>query len=356
MHTMSAARVLIVLLAAALRIGALPPVLAASGRLASGSEVVLVAPDGQRFRVCALSKTMVRVESEGPKGFEDRQTFLVQNRSVGAAVPLRKESSTRAATDQYAVEVGLGDDPVAVYGMSSTRPLWRGWLGNLSATASMPQPAEPFAIWAVADRPRFAAPAEGAVPGSAGKFDLANQADDAYFFIPSSGPESSLSHYTSLRTELLRLTGPVPALPDYAFGTMFTWYHNYTAAAKLNEIREFAARGIPLDVASLDMDWRLHPCYPNSLTPNCSDTPPETETQYVPNTELIPDVREFIAAVHALNASLFFNDHPMQPDDSYTELSPKELQFRYDGLSSLLDAGLDFWWFDCHWYVYQVTS
>ena len=35
----------------------------------------------------------------------------------------------------------------------------------------------------------------------------------------------------------------MPVLPDYAFGTMFTWYHNYTAAAKLAEIREFASRG-----------------------------------------------------------------------------------------------------------------
>ena len=42
----------------------------------------------------------------------------------------------------------------------------------------------------------------------------------------------------------------------------------------------------------------------------------------MPNTALIPDMREFIGAVHALNASLFFNDHPMQPDPSFTEACP----------------------------------
>jgi hypothetical protein len=60
--------------------------------------------------------------------------------------------------------------------------------------------------------------------------------------------------------------------------------------------------------------------------------------------------RAFIRAAHDLNVSLFLNDHPMQPDPSYAELSPKELRFRWDGLTSLMDLGLDFWWFDCHWH------
>ena len=74
--------------------------------------------------------------------------------------------------------------PVAVFGPSSASALWQGWLANVSANAPLPQPAEAFPLWALADRPRFAAPAEGAVPGSAASFDLANQADDVYFFVP----------------------------------------------------------------------------------------------------------------------------------------------------------------------------
>jgi hypothetical protein len=30
-------------------------------------------------------------------------------------------------------------------------------------------------------------------------------------------------------------------------------------------------------------------------------------------------------------------------------LGPKETAFRWDGLTSLLARGLDFWWYDCHW-------
>ena len=151
----------------------------------------------------------------------------MQNRSWGAAsVALRKQSATRAVGDYYSVEVGLEDPeagPVAVFGGSSSGStgsalkLWQGWLANVSATAPMPQPAEAFPLWAVADRPRFAAPAEGAVPGSAGSLDLANQADDVYFFIPRPAAGSSSPNplpYTALRTELLRLSGPVQPAPE----------------------------------------------------------------------------------------------------------------------------------------------
>lgn len=27
----------------------------------------------------------------------------------------------------------------------------------------------------------------------------------------------------------------------------------------------------------------------------------------------------------------------------------RQVAFRYNGLTSIMDMGLDFWWFDCHW-------
>ena len=52
------------------------------------------------------------------------------------------------------------------------------------------------------------------------------------------------------------LFGAVPRLPDWAFGFWFTWYHPYTQAEKTAEIERFLADRIPIDVVSLDMDWR----------------------------------------------------------------------------------------------------
>eukprot|EP01052_Picozoa_sp_SAG31_P055654 SAG31_NODE_15487_length_749_cov_1.848392_2_plen_110_part_01 len=64
------------------------------------------------------------------------------------------------------------------------RAVWHGGLGSVTAKTKMPEPAEAFAVWAVADRPRFAVPRDGAIPGTARSFDLQNQAADVYFFVP----------------------------------------------------------------------------------------------------------------------------------------------------------------------------
>jgi hypothetical protein len=75
------------------------------------------------------------------------------------------------------------------------------------------------ASWSFRDSPRFVPTAWGVVPPAAAHehvppelantsgFDLANDAGDAYVFLPSS--------YEALRSEFLALTGPIPALPDH---------------------------------------------------------------------------------------------------------------------------------------------
>ena len=47
------------------------------------------------MRVQALSPTLLRVEPKGPRGFEDRPTFMVVNRSSGVGLSV----STRTATN-----------------------------------------------------------------------------------------------------------------------------------------------------------------------------------------------------------------------------------------------------------------
>lgn len=39
-----------------------------------------------------------------------------------------------------------------------------------------------------------------------------------------------LSAWSSARVEFLKLTGPCPLLPDFAYGTWFTYWHSYTEA------------------------------------------------------------------------------------------------------------------------------
>lgn len=50
--------------------------------------------------------------------------------------------------------------------------------------------------------------------------------------------------------------------------------------------------------------------------------------------------------VHKNNWVSFFNDHPMPQAD---QLSQEEIDFRWEGLTSIMDKGLDFWWYDSNW-------
>ena len=71
---------------------------------------------------------------------------------------------------------------------------------------------------------------------------------------------------------------------------------------------------------------------------------------------------DFLGEAHQRDVAVFFNDHPMTPQIpagvNFSETSPAEIQYRYDGLTKLMKDGLDFWWCvicvcDCVFYVVQ---
>ena len=62
------------------------------------------------------------------------------------------------------------------------------------------------------------------------------------------GTTATVKGYQDFRAEFLKLTGATPLLPDYAFGTWYTWWHNYTQAEAEAAVAHWAAERIPLDV------------------------------------------------------------------------------------------------------------
>jgi hypothetical protein len=113
----------------------------------------------------------------------------------------------------------------------------------------------------------------------------------------------------------------------------------YNQTAKEAEIQRFIDDDLGLDVASLDRDWR------NLGLPQ--------EALYAENTTLFPDLNGFFDFVHQRQLRVFFNDHPKPLDVNSTGsgsslaevvLSPAEVEMRWQGLTSLMERGLDFWW------------
>lgn len=298
--------------------------------VATGSSVTVGS-----IRVSALSKTLIRIEPKGPRGFEDRDTFVAAARSsFGDGVPLTtlntSNNGTWLATDDVHIFVPPNLDPTRAcaanlqadalnpqrssfypngthaisvtgccdsclgasdckswvfapdFGEINCWPLRSAHGPNLhpkhkdtrvfgqieedspiivasasdgatiwppphSTTASnilhWPSPLTSKA-YALIDSPRFTVPEWGPTPIPRGaKLDPAleptngydfrnNVSGDTYIFVLG----ADLSGWYHSRSEFLKLSGPTPLLPDWAYGAWYTWYIPYTEAEAKEEV------------------------------------------------------------------------------------------------------------------------
>jgi alpha-glucosidase (family GH31 glycosyl hydrolase) len=167
-------------------------------------------------------------------------------------------------------------------------------------------------------------------------------------------------HRAALRA-FYRLTGPQPLLPRFALGNWWSRYHRYSADEYLALMDRFAAAGVPLAVAVLDMDWHLVEIDPRHGS---------GWTGYTWNRELFPDPPGFLAALHERGLATTLNVHPAEGvaphEERYAAMAermgvdpasalpidfdptdPAFLQAYLEELHHPLEAeGVDFWWVD----------
>ena len=158
--------------------------------------------------------------------------------------------------------------------------------------------------------------------------------------------------YARAVREYTRFGGPIPLIPRWVLGAWWSRYWAYRDRDLHELVEEFTARGFPLDVLVIDMDWHL----PNSWT------------GYSWNRELFPDPRDFLAWMHERGLHVTLNLHPalgVQPfEDAYRDFkaamgiaSEEAVPFRifdpefarsyFELLHHPLEAnGVDFWWID----------
>ena len=278
------------------------------------------------------------------------------------------------------------------------RVLWQGAnTGNASKVSAnhlhWPSPLA-AAAYGFEDRPRFHVPPWGPTPIPPGMsvdpsllptngYDFTNDvAGDTYIFLLG----DDLHGWWRSRGDFLTLTGPTPLLPDFAFGVWcvagpafspachtasppasshglaapprrYTWYIRYTEQRAKDEIGNWTAAMLPLDVWALDMNWReiaANDSDPHSVqacrsqrnnSPACRD-----HFYNHPNLQLMPGLaspgNEWFAFLKRQKLKTYFNDHPFPIAD---QTSPEEIAFRYQGLSEWIGRGLTYWWFDHNW-------
>lgn len=288
------------------------------------------------LRVQVLSPNLVRLEVKGPHGFENRPTFVVRDRNwpgikqysiakdntegTTVEIPGYKITVAPGARDLSAVKIADSAGHLVYQGQVSTpEPQW------------FPGPADKWGAFAVADNPRIVPPAWGATPAPPNSqfpetsgWDTTNQAPDVYVFLNRGGG------YRQFVKDYLKLTGHIEMPPLFAFGLIDSRYHPYTQEQALGVIDRYREEGFPLDMFVVDTDWRTG-----------------ASLGYHINTKLWPDMAGFLRQAHERGVRTMFNDHP-EPQTP-TALDPKEMQYRWDGLTSLLKIGADVWWYDRNW-------
>lgn len=301
-----------------------------SAKLAAASEIVV-----GKVRVQILSSSIVRLETEGPMGFEDRLTFHIVAREIEAT-----SFTTRQINDTVLIETEKFIVVVLVHASSldnivitdkSGDQLW-SYHGLPDNRLFLPAVSDKTVAWALADSPRVIPPVWGYSVAPIGSnnaatngWDFSNDAPDIYVFLPQGDGRK-------LRQDFLKLTGRTELVPLYALGAWDSRWYAYTEESALRQVDDYRNRGFPLDVLVIDTDWRVG-----------------GSAGYEVNTSYFSDIERFLTKLKEENIYTMFNDHP-EPKGANL-LAPEEVAFRNEGLRGLLSKGVDVWWFDRNWPV-----
>eukprot|EP00935_MAST-01C_sp_MAST-1C-sp1_P000812 g812.t1 len=346
-------------------------------------------------RVSALSPTLVRVEPKGPTGFEDRTTFMVVSRAFDK-IPIKvlKQTAGTAllSTEHYQVSIQgatTSSPAFQVLDAAGTAVLYNSseipgpnskckgkskvlctspcfWDKDAKECTSFttetnllhwPSPLEKPA-YTIEDFPRFFVPEWGPSPmpssesalKSTNGYDFTNNIKgDSYVFLLSKAGKPDVQTYHTARHDFVRLAGGTPVLPDFAFGTWFTWWHPFTQEDAKDNVTRWETGKLPIDVWALDMNWR------NTSKDNL--LPGETGSQdhyydhpAIPN--LFVNYSEWFEWLEEHKLRTYFNDHPFPVagrNEGGLQTSPEEIAFRWKGLSEWMEKGLTYWWFDHNW-------
>lgn len=287
------------------------------------------------LRIQLLSDYLVRIEEKAPKGFEDRQTLVVQNRTDWQEVDFSMTSSggdVLIAAENYTVRIPNGAtaaDEVTIENKSG-ETLWSS-NGKTTSNVFLPSPSDELKSWYFADN-RIVPSENGFSPTMAYEpyngWDLNNYANDYFVFLPG-------GDYKTFTREYVNLTGRSELVTLQMLGYWDSRWFPYSSETALQQIDDYLDKGYSIDVLVIDTDWRTA----------------AGGTGYDINTSLFPNMAEFLQKCHEKGVSVVFNDHPEPVAGTSNALDQGEISFRNKNLKLILSLGLDYWWYDRNWHV-----
>ena len=287
-------------------------------------------------RIQLLSNTIVRVENKGPKGFEDRPSYIVQNRDdyeeIAYSIQETEDGHTIKAANYY-VHVPAEATAEDVY-ITTPRgeKLWAySDAGRTDTNVYLPSPSDELKSWYFTDSPRIIPSKHGysdvngvnALQG----WDFDNDAIDAFVFLPQGNYEQFCSDY-------VKVTGPSEMVKLQTLGYWDSRWYAYTSETAIEQIQDYRDKGYSIDVLVIDTDWRMN-----------------ASTGYQINEALFPDMKAFLEECEELGVDVCFNDHPEPVKGTTNGLDKAEVDYRNQELTLVLSLGLDYWWYDRNWHV-----
>lgn len=282
------------------------------------------------IRVQLLSEDVVRIEYGKNGKFCDDNTFFIPDRTAyTSGVEYTQEGNIIrfGGYELYIPEnakslsgVRLEKNGKKVYSYKKLKNS-----GELPALDKTPE------VFALSDTPRIIVPEGGYSVNRTDEYKVEENVQDIYLLLCGKDAEKLRKLYVELtgRPELVRLS---------TLGGWNSKYYAYTEEEAKQLILTYEKHDVPLDVMVIDTDWR-----------SC-----ENGWGYDINTKLFPNMKRFLNFAHEHGVEVCFNDHP-EPVDGKQVFEPEEIAYRESNLQSLMEKGLDIWWYDRNWGTHLIS-
>ena len=288
------------------------------------------------LRVQLLTDSLVRIEDGENGRFENRASYIVQNRDdFGEKVEYKVKKTDggyNVETECYTVVIPANGTAENVYIVNAAGKTVYEYMGDTGSNVWLPAPSDELASWYFTDSPRVIPSDYGYTPTAGGDplqgWEFDDNAVDIYAFVPQ-------GDYKTFTTDFVTLTGKSEMLELKHFGFWDSRYYAYNENTALKQISDYRDKGYAIDVFVVDTDWR-------STSGGWG---------YDINTKLFPDMKSFIEKAHALGANIMFNDHPQPVEGTSNLLDKDEVAYRSEKLTMILALGVDTWWYDRNWMV-----
>lgn len=282
------------------------------------------------IRIQLLSKYIIRIEYDKNGKFCDCDTFFVPNRKgIKSEVIYTREENVICFGEYklYIPENAKSLKGVRLDKNGKTVYTYK----KLENSGELPPLDKTPDVFALADTPHIFVPQGGYSKDRKGEYEIEENVQDVYLLLCGKDAKKLRELYVVLtgKCELVRLS---------TLGGWNSKYYAYTQKEAEQLILDYEKHNVPLDVMVIDTDWRSA----------------ENGWGYDVNAKLFPDMKGFLDFAHAHGVEVCFNDHP-EPVNGAQVFAPQEIAYREENLQSLLQKGLDIWWYDRNWATKLVS-